>query len=294
MNLAINKKRVKKVSFDILHHLFLTILAFIWLVPIFWLVCQSLDSSTGMNYSKFFPSTSDWSVWTFNNYYKMLFTSNSVVNFPKWFLNTLIVAIFTCLISTIFILGVSYAISKTRFGARKMMMRLSMILGLFPGFLTMFCIYFLLKSIGLNGSLIGLIMVYSGASGMGYLVAKGFFDTIPNSLIEAAKVDGANQAFIFFKIVLPLSKPIIVYTIITSFLGPWCDFVFAKVILTAGDIEGYTVAIGLYNMLAKDMIATYFSQFCAGSVIIAIPISILFIFTQKFYVEGITGGSVKG
>jgi arabinogalactan oligomer/maltooligosaccharide transport system permease protein len=174
------------------------------------------------------------------------------------------------------------------------MMNLSMILGLFPGFLSMICIYFILKAMNIQGTLYALIIVYSASSGLGYLIAKGFFDTIPNSLIEAAKVDGASQAYIFFKIVMPLSKPIIVYTIITSFLGPWCDFVFARIILTSGYVDGYTVSIGLYSMLTKDLLGKYFTQFCAGSVIVSIPISILFVMTQKFYVEGITGGSVKG
>ncbi|MFA6755596.1 MAG: ABC transporter permease subunit [Bacilli bacterium] len=282
-------RHTKLVIGDVIRHLFLIVLVFVWLFPIAWLIFSSFDVGPGLTYTQLWPTT-----WTLDNYYKMLFTSNSVINFPRWFLNTLIVAVCTCLISTIFILGVSYAMSKTRFASRRLLMNLSMILGLFPGFLSMICIYFILKTLNISGSLIALIMVYSGSSGMGYLIAKGFFDTIPNSLVEAAKVDGASQAHIFFKIVIPLSKPIIVYTIITSFLGPWCDFVFAKVILTAGYVDGYTVAIGLYQMLDKMLLNTYFTQFCAGSVVVAIPISILFIITQKFYVEGITGGSVKG
>lgn len=289
MTLTFNKHRAKQLTGDFFRHLLLTVMAFVWLVPIVWLLLSSFDAKPGLTYSQFWPSS-----WTLSNYYKMIFTHNSNVYFSKWMLNTFIVAIFTCLISTMFILGVSYAMSKTTFGAKKFMMNISMILGLFPGFLSMICVYFLLKAMNISGTLLALIMVYSGSSGMGYLIAKGFFDTIPNSLIEAAKVDGASQAYIFFKIVIPLSKPIIVYTIITSFLGPWCDFVFAKIILTAGDVAGYTVSIGLFSMLTKDMLNSYFTQFCAGSVLVSIPTSILFIATQKFYVEGITGGSVKG
>lgn len=112
--------------------------------------------------------------------------------------------------------------------------------------------------------------------------------------MEAAKLDGASQARTFFSIILPISKPIIVYTVISSFLTPWTDFVFSKMILNSGIADMWTVSIGLYNMLDRSLINTYFSQFCAGGVIVSIPISVLFVIMQKFYVEGITGGAVKG
>ena len=139
-----------------------------------------------------------------------------------------------------------------------------------------------------------MIIVYSAGSGLGYLVAKGFFDTISKSLREAAKIEGASEATIFFKIIIPLSKPIIVYTIINSFLGPWMDFVFANIMLNSGLPESKTVAIGLWSMVNKVNRNNYFAQFCAGGVLVSIPISILFVIMQKFYVEGITGGAVKG
>ena len=209
----------------------------------------------------------------------MLFEPDTVSQFPIWFKNTLVIAIFVCLISTSFVLMVSYAMSCMRFKGRKALMNIAVMLQLFPGFLSMIAIYFILKSVILTNSHIGMILVYSGASGLGYLVAKGFFDTIPTSLREAAYLEGASEARTFFTIVLPLSKPIIVYTVISSFLVPWTD---------------WTVAIGLYNMLNRTLIPTYFSRFCAGGVMVGIPIGILFIIMQKFYVEGITGGSVKG
>jgi arabinogalactan oligomer/maltooligosaccharide transport system permease protein len=141
---------------------------------------------------------------------------------------------------------------------------------------------------------IGLILIYSASSGLGYLIAKGFFDTVPRSLIEAARIDGSSNAGIFFKLILPLSRPIIVYTVISSFLVPWMDFVYAKIILNSGISSKYTVAIGLYKMLDKSLITKYFTVFCCGGVIVSIPISILFVIMQKFYVEGVTGGAVKG
>ena len=148
--------------------------------------------------------------------------------------------------------------------------------------------------INLTNSYAGLIMVYSASSGLGYLIAKGFFDTVPRALCEAARIDGCSEARIFFQMVLPMSRPIVVYTVISSFLVPWMDFVYAKMILNAGISSKYTVAIGLYKMLDKSLINSYFTQFCAGGVLVSIPISILFMIMQKFYVEGITGGAVKG
>lgn len=279
----------KKVINTTLIHVVLTVMAVVWLIPIVWLFVTSLSGYDGMNTNRFFPET-----FTLRNYTRMLFEPDTVAQFPKWFMNTLVIAIFTCLISSCFVLMVSYAMSCMRFPGRKALMNMAVMLQLFPGFLSMIAIYFILKSVGLTNSHIGMILVYSGGAGLGYLVAKGFFDTIPASLREAAYIEGASEARTFLTIVLPLSRPIIVYTVISSFLVPWTDFIFAKIILNSGMSEHWTVAIGLYNMLNRTLIPTYFSRFCAGGVMVGIPISILFVIMQKFYVEGITGGSVKG
>jgi len=281
--------KTKDVTGKILHNLFLGILAFFWIIPIFWLVLSSLDSGKGLTYSSFFPSQ-----YTFSHYIDLLTKPNSVMAFPRWFFNTLWVSTITCVISTLFVLGVSFALSRMRFKGRKALMNLSMILGLFPGFLSMIAVYFILQALGISGSLFGLALVYSASSGLGYLVAKGFFDTIPKDIDEAAKIDGASEAQIFFKITIPLSKPIIVYTILTSFMGPWVDFVFAQVILGSTSADNWTVAIGLYHTLDKSLLSSYFTEFCAGAVVVSIPLSILFLFTQKYYVAGVTGGAVKG
>lgn len=279
----------RKIVNSVLLHVVLAVLAVIWITPIVWLIVTSFSGYDGMNTSRFFPET-----WSIRNYTRMLFEPDTVSQFPIWFKNTLVIAIFVCLISTSFVLMVSYAMSCMRFKGRKALMNIAVMLQLFPGFLSMIAIYFILKSVNLTNSHIGMILVYSGASGLGYLVAKGFFDTIPTSLREAAYLEGASEARTFFTIVLPLSKPISVYTVISSFLVPWTDFVFAKIILNSGISTDWTVAIGLYNMLNRTLIPTYFSRFCAGGVMVGIPIGILFIIMQKFYVEGITGGSVKG
>ena len=217
-----------------------------------------------------------------------------MAQFPQWFLNTFIVACVNCVISTLFVLMVAYATSIMRFPMRKPLMNIAVILNLFPGMLSMIAVYFVLKTFSLTNSYAGLIMVYSASSGLGYLIAKGFFDTVPRALCEAARIDGGSEARIFLQMVIPMSRPIVVYTVISSFLAPWMDFVFAKMILNAGVSSKYTVAIGLYKMLDKSLINNYFTQFCAGGVLVSIPISILFMIMQKFYVEGITGGAVKG
>jgi len=279
----------KKVINLAVRHLFLAFLAIIWLVPILWLLCCSFNEYKGININHFFPDK-----WTFANYKNILFGSDTVAQFPRWFFNTLVIAVFTCLISSCFILMVSYATSCMRFKMRKPLMNVAVILNLFPGFLSMIAVYFILKSFNLTNSHVGMIFVYSASSGLGYLVVKGFFDTIPVSLREAAYMEGASEFTVFTRIVIPLSKPIIVYSVINAFLAPWMDFVFAKIILNSGISTDWTVAIGLYNMLDKTLINKYFSLFCAGGVLVSIPISILFIIMQKFYVEGITAGGVKG
>lgn len=282
------KMKGNRTSSIVLHNLLIAVLAFIWLIPIVWLVCTSFSSYSGMNTSTFFPK--EWSVI----HYIKLFQPDTVAQFPQWFMNTFIIACVTCVISTAFVLMVAYAMSVMRFKARKPLMNFFVILNLFPGMLAMIAVYFTLKSFNLTNSYVGLIMVYSGSAGLGYLIAKGFFDTVPRALCEAARIDGCSEARIFWQIVIPMSRPIIVYTVISSFLVPWMDFVYAKMILNAGISEKYTVAIGLYKMLDKSLINSYFTMFCAGGVLVSIPISILFMIMQKFYVEGITGGAVKG
>lgn len=274
---------------DIVRHTVLALLAAIWLVPILWLVCTSFSAYQGRNILRFFPQE-----WSLANYGRLFTDTDSVSNFPAWFSNTFIVACFTCVISSLFVLMIAYAMSCMRFRGRKALMNTGVLLGLFPGFLTMICIYYILKELKLTDTHAGLIMVYAGSSGLGYLIAKGFFDTISRSMIEAAKLDGATEAAVFWKVILPLSRPIIVYTVISSFLTPWMDFIFSNIIIKSRLSADWTVAVGLFNMLNKSSVNTYFSRFCAGGVLVSIPISILFVIMQKFYVESVTGGSVKG
>lgn len=276
----------KKIK-DVASYIVLIVLSFIWLIPVFWVVMTSFRAETGSYTSYFFPKK-----LTFNNYINLL-TDNSQFYFMKWFGNTLFVAVCSCIISTLFVLSVSYVMSRMRFKMRKPLMNIAMILGMFPGFMSMIAVYYILKGIGITQSLAALIMVYSGGSGMGFFIAKGFFDTLPRALDEAALLDGATRCQIFWKITLPLSKPIFVYTVLTSFLSPWMDFIFASVIM-GDNYDNYTVALGLFKMLEREFINDYYTQFAAGCVIVSIPIAALFISMQKYYVEGVSGGAVKG
>jgi arabinogalactan oligomer/maltooligosaccharide transport system permease protein len=284
-----NKPSPRRRAVNLLVHLLLAVLALIWLLPIFWIVLTSFRAEPGAYTTTFLPQG-----YTLDNYVKLL-TDRNVLNFPQMFMNTLIISVFSCAISTTFVLSVAYSLSRMRFGFRKSYMNLAMILGLFPGFMTMIAQYFILKAMGLTeGSAIriGLIVVYSACAGLGFQISKGFLDTIPRSIDEAAIMDGATKWQVFTRITLPLSKPIVIYTVMTSFMAPWVDFIFAKVLCRANSSQ-FTVAIGLWNMLQKEYIYQWYTCFAAGAVLISIPIAALFLYMQKFYVEGMSG-AVKG
>jgi arabinogalactan oligomer/maltooligosaccharide transport system permease protein len=295
-----SQSRNEKVSL-ILSYILISIIALFWVIPILWIILSAFRKDVGIISPNFFPT--EMGVENF----RLLFTGTYYgvdYAFIRWMLNTLIVAVVDCVISTFLILSVAYCMSKLRFKLRKAFMNLTMIIGLFPGFMSMIAIYFLLKAIGLAGNnssdtawlnLLGLILAYSAGAGMGYQIAKGFFDVIPSSLVESAKLDGCTNFKIFWKIILPLSKPIIIYTALMSFTGPWMDFIFAKVIIGTGSPEMWTVSVGLYSlMFGAQADPSLFTQFAAGCVIVGIPIVSLFMALQNYYVEGVTAGAVKG
>ncbi len=264
----------------------LSVLGVIWLFPILWIVLTAFRAEQGYYVGYFIPHG-----FTLDNF-KNLFTNNSVLPFGKWWLNTLIVAACSCVINTLIVLGTSYVLSRTRFAGRKAFMNILMIIGMFPGFMSLIAVYNILKGIGLNQSLMALIVVGAAGAAMGYHVSKGFFDTIPKAIDEAAIIDGASRLQIFLHVTLPLSKSIIVYTVLGSFLGAWSDYIFPGMLF--GDKQSsYTVAVGLFWLTDFKRIDTYYTQFAAGAVIVAVPIVILFVWLQRFYVEGLSG-SVKG
>lgn len=277
----------KRLMADIASYVTLAVLGILWVSPLFVLVINALRNERSSDRSYLWPKEG----FSLHNFVD-LFTETKPLNYPQWFMNTFIVAIFTCIISTFMVLSVSYTMSRLRFKMRKTFMNVALILGMFPGFMSMIAIYLMFTIFNLNGTLTGLVIAYSAGTGAGFFVAKGFFDTIPRAIDEAAMIDGASRWQIFYKITVPLSKPIIVYTIFNSFMAAWTDFILVSV-LQGDKVEKYTIAVGLYTMLDNEYISQYYTRFCAGSVLIAIPLIILFICMQKYYTEGVTG-AVKG
>ena len=279
-------------------YVLLVLISIIWLAPFFCIVVQSFRvNPTGM--TRYLFNNPDAAIkegltikFGLGNYERLF----KETQFPRWYLNTFIIAVVVAVVQTIIVLCMSYTLSRFRFKLRKPLMQFMLILGMFPGMLTMIILYQVLKDIGLAGAnaMPGLILVYVASSGMGYYVSKGFFDTIPKSLDEAARIDGATRAQVLYKIILPLAKPIVIYTVLTAFMGPWGDFVFAKYV-TGITPEAWNVAVGLQQWLSTSTnISENYTMFCAGGVIVAIPVVILFMCLQKYYVEGVTGGAVKG
>lgn len=268
-------------------YVILILMSIIWLTPF---VCILLES---------FRCESTWQVgyvvpkqWGFDNYINLW----NNTNFPVWFKNTLIIGVIASLVQTVITLSMSYTLSRMRFKGRKLLMNFMLILGMFPGFISMIILFKVLSGLGMTGenSVPGLILVYTASSGMGYYVSKGFFDTLPRSLDEAARVDGATRLQVFYKVIMPLSKPIVIYTLLTAFMAPWADFMFAKYIAHNVNM-GMNVAVGLQWLIdTPGGLSANYTMFCAGGVIVALPVTILFMFLQKYYVEGVTGGAVKG
>ena len=281
--------RARRLTADIITYIFLAVMCVVWLLPFFWVIMQSFRDGTGQFISTFLPEA-----YTLNNY-KALFTDFYVINFPRMFLNTFFIACCSCVISTFFVLAVSYCLSRVKWKMRKPYMNMAMVITLFPGFMSMVAVYFILKALGMTEGdkiYLSLIICYSSGAGVGFHVMKGYMDTIPKALDEAAMIDGCTRWQIFTKVTLPLCKPMIVYQVITSFMGPWMDFIFAKVIAGAKS-QYWTVSIGLFNMLEKEYVDVWFVRFCAGAVLVSIPIAILYLLTQKMYQEAM-GGAVKG
>ncbi len=267
-------------------YIVLVLITLIWLFPFVGILFESFKVDTRMMDGRLIPAE-----WGFDNYV-YLFTKT---DFPKWMINTGMMGVATAALQTIFILSMSYTLSRLRFKGRKGLMNLMLILGMFPGFLTMILIYKVFSDAGLTENMapLGLIIVYCASSGMGYYVSKGFFDTIPKSLDEAARVDGATRWQVFYKVIMPLSKPIVIYTILMGFMAPWGDFMLASYLIHENS-QGMSVAVGMFEWVQRTMLNTHYTIFCAAGVVVAIPVVTVFLLLQKYYVEGVTGGAVKG
>ena len=199
-------------------------------------------SKSGSIYSfdGFFPT--EYSLASFQK----LFTDTEMYNYPQWFKNTLFIAVMSSLIGTFLTIMTAYCMSRFKFKSRKALMKGTLILGMFPSFMTMTAVYILMTQFNLINQHWELILIYSAGAPMGYMTQKGFFDTIPHTIDEAARMDGATNFQVFTKITLPLSGPMIVYTLLSQFVWPWSDFILPKLLLKQKDL--YTVAVGLMNL----------------------------------------------
>ena len=257
------------------------LISFIFAFPCIWLILSSFNANGSLlTLDGFFPEA-----YSFDTF-KTLFTEKVEHDYMRWFGNTLFVAGISCVISTVLVLAVSYTMSRYRFKSRKQMMKATLLLNIFPNFMNMTALFVIMTQFDLINNLWGLILLYSSGATMGFLVQKGFFDTIPSTIYDAATLDGASDLRIFVSIALPLSKPMIVYTALTAFVWPWSDFMLPKLLLP--DKSQWTVAIGL-NWLDESK----FSIFAAGSVFIAVPIVALYIALSKYLIQGGAAGAVK-
>lgn len=261
----------------------LILISIVILMPVIWIVLSSFNSGTSLFSSSLIPKDPTLI------HYKNLLTKTQ---FPIWYMNTLKIATINMIVSVILTTLSAYVFSRFKFKGRRSALMTMMILQMFPSFLAMTAIYIMITKIGLMNTHWGLILVYAGGQiPYNTWLCKGYFDGIPKSLDEAAKIDGASNLTIFTKVIMPLAKPIVVFVALTNFMGPWFDFIFPQIILRRA--ESKTVAMGLFEWVQKQQNAN-FTMFAAGAILVAVPITILFVFLQKHIVEGLSQGAVKG
>ena len=262
-------------------YLILLAVAFVFFFPCLWLILASFSASGSIySFEGFFPT--EYSLDSF----KKLFTDIAMYDYPKWFGNSLFIATMSCILGTFLTILTAYCMSRFKFKSRKALMKTTLVLGMFPSFMGMTAVYLLMTQFNFINNHWGLILIYTAGAPLGYMVQKGFFDSIPNSIDEAARIDGATNFQVFWKIHMPLSMPIIVYTALTSFTWPWSDYILPKLLLKTKDT--WTVAVGLMSLGE-----TEFSRFAAGSIFIAVPIVILYLFLAKYLINGMVSGAVK-
>ena len=278
-------KRKKYQKSNVLDTVFtyviLIVVCAVFAFPVLWLVLASFSKSGSIyDLNGFFPS--QYSL----KGYQDLFMDTTMYDYPNWLKNTLFVAVTSAVIGTVLVILTAYVVSKFEFKMRKPLMKATLVLSMFPSFMGMTAVYLLMVNFGLINKLWSLVLIYSAGAPMGYLVQKGYFDTISNSIYEAARIDGASNPRIFWQVTLPLSKPIIVYTMLTSFTWPWSDFILPSLLLKNKDL--WTVAVGLMSLDE-----TKFTRFAAGSIFIGVPIILLYFCLSKFLVQGLSSGAVK-
>ncbi|MDN3682208.1 sugar ABC transporter permease [Vibrio tapetis] len=263
-------------------YLFLTLNALLVLGPVIWTILASFKKGNNLF------STSFSNIEFTLEHYSALFTDTP---YFEWYKNTFILATSNMLISLVIVTMTAFVFSRYRFKGKRNIMMSILVLQMFPAFLSMTAIYILLSKMGLIDTYIGLLFVYvTGSLPFMVWLVKGYFDAIPTSLDEAAKIDGAGHMTIFLEIILPLAKPILVFVGLVSFTGPWMDFILPTLILRSE--EKMTLAIGIFSWISSNS-AENFTLFAAGSLLVAVPITLLFVATQKHITTGLVSGAVK-
>lgn len=280
--MSMKRQKWIRLTLTYLVVLFMTVII---IYPILWAIGASLTPGTSLTTSSLIPKNP-----TFDHYKEIFDPEKS--NYLTWYWNTIKICIITMISSVIVISLMAYSFSRYRFVGRKNGLTTFLILQMIPNFAALIAIFVLAQVTGLLDTHLGLILIYvGGAIPMNTWLMKGYLDSIPKELDESARMDGAGHFRIFFQIIMPLAKPIIAVVALFTFITPFTDFILAKVMLRSP--EQYTLAVGLYEMVSRKYGAE-FTTFAAGSILIAIPISILFLSFQKYFVSGLTAGGTKG
>jgi arabinogalactan oligomer / maltooligosaccharide transport system permease protein len=279
-----NMKKQKFIRLGLTYLVILAMFAII-LYPLAWIVGSSFNPGQSLSGSSIIPKNATLA------HYKELFDLDRS-NYLHWYWNSLKVSFMTMLLTVILVSFTAYSFSRYRFKGRKNSLMTFLVLQMIPNFAALIAIFILALITGLLDSHLGLILVYAGGQiPMNTWLMKGYLDTIPKELDESAKIDGAGHLRIFFQIVMPLATPILSVVALFSFISPFADFIIASILLRTE--TKYTLAVGLYDMVAKQFGAE-FTTFAAGAVLIAVPIALLFLSFQRYFVSGLTAGGTKG
>ena len=282
--LNLSRKNKSRIEVGLIS-LVLLVMCVVILYPLVWALAISMNTTTSLYGASLSPEN-----WSLDNYV-WLFTSPRS-QYLTWYKNTLFIATICSILSTFFVAITAYAFSRYRFKGRKYGLYAFLLLQMFPVLMAMVAIYILLNTIGLIDTLWGLIIVYVGGSiPMNAFLVKGYFDTIPKSLDESAKMDGAGHFRIFFQILLPLAKPILAVVALFNFMAPFMDFILPRIILRSP--QNFTLALGLYNFV-NSQFSNNFTRFAAGAILIALPIAAVYLYLQKYLITGLSAGATKG
>ncbi|MDR0495219.1 MAG: sugar ABC transporter permease [Treponema sp.] len=274
--------KIKRIVSTVLIYLELIIVAVVVIYPLLWVIGSSLNESAGISRSSIFPEKI-----SFSNFIK-LFTQ---FNYGKWYLNTLFVAVLTTIFSLVIHTMTAFVFARFKFKGRKTGLLSVMILQMFPSFMSLTALYMIALNFGMLNNLYMLVIVYvAGGIPANIWLVRGYMLNIPKSMDEAASIDGVTKLQLFYKIILPLSTPIMFFIAVTSFMGPWMDYMLPRYLINMN--EKRTLAIGLFDLINGTN--ADFSAFCAGAVLVAIPITILYMVFQRFLLEGLMAGANKG